>query len=143
MELTISCSVLYLDNDGRLQSRTLRPTVCMETQIAENVRCSVTQVSSGELFCTAGNGGISIRVPVRVSVDSYAEHAIRAVSGAEVTPSADPAGRRPAVLLRLTDKEESIWEVAKCCRTSTQLIAEANDLSGSSIPAGTLLLIPM
>lgn len=143
IELPISCSVLYIDTDGKLQGRTLRPSVRMETQIAENVQCSVTQVSGGELFCSAGNGGISMRVPVRVGVDSFAEHNIRAVSGGEITPSEYNASRRPAVLLRLTDREESVWEIAKSCHTSMQLITAANDLSGSSVPAGTLLLIPM
>ena len=143
IEMPISCSVLYYDEDGKLQGKTLRLTVRLQTQLAENAQCSVAQVSAGELFCAAGSGGISLRVPVRVSVDSSAEHTIRAVSGGEITPPAEAAQRRPAVLLRLTDREETIWDIAKSCRTSMQLIAAANELSGASVPAGTLLLIPM
>lgn len=143
IELPISCSVLYYDTDGNLQGRTLRPTVRMQMELAENAQCSVAQVSGGELFCTAGSAGVSLRVPVTVSVDSFAEQTIRAVSGGEITPSEQTAQRRPAVLLRLTDREESLWEIAKSCRASMQLITAANELSGSSVPAGTLLLIPM
>lgn len=143
IELPISCSVLYLDDAGQLQGRTLRPIVRMETKIAENAQCSIAQVSGGDVFCSAGSSGISLRVPVAVSVDSFAEHAIRAVSGGEITPAEETAQRRPAVLLRLTDREESVWEIAKSCRTSMQLIAAANELNGGSVPAGTLLLIPM
>lgn len=143
IELPITCSVLYLDEDGKLQGRTLRPSVRMQTQVAENAHCSVAQVNSGELFCSAGSGGISLRVPVRVGVDSVAEHTFRAVSGGEITPLEASGQPRPAVLLRLTDREESVWEIAKSCRASMQLIAAANELNGSSVPAGTLLLIPM
>lgn len=142
IELPLSCSVLYIDEDGGLQGKTLRPTVQMETQIARNTQCSVAQVSAGEVFCAAGSGGISLRVPVKVSVDSFAEQTLRGVSGGEITPE-DDGQRRPAVLLRLTDREEDVWEIAKSCRASMQLIAAANELNGSSVPAGTLLLIPM
>lgn len=143
IELPITCSVLYYDAYGKLQGKNLRPSVRMETQLAENARCSVTQVSGGETFCSAGSGGISLRVPVKVGVDSFAEHEIRAVSGGEITKTEETAPRRPAVLLRLTDKEESVWEIAKSCRANMQLITAANELSGASVPAGTLLLIPM
>ena len=143
IELPISCSVLYYDADNQLQGRILRPVVRMETEIAENAQCGVAQVSGGETFCSAGSGGISLRVPVRVSVDSFAEQAIRAVSGGEIVPIEETAPRRPAVLLRLTDQEESVWDIAKSCRASMQLITAANELSGAIVPAGTLLLIPM
>lgn len=143
IELPISCSVLYYDADGKLQGRTLRPVVRLETEIAENAQCGVVQVSGGDLFCTAGSDGISLRLPVRVSVDSFAEHTIRAMSGGEITPSEGTESRRPAVLLRLTDREESVWEIAKSCHADLQLITAANEISGASVPAGTLLLIPM
>lgn len=143
IELPLTCSVLYVDADGELQGKTLRPAVRMETEIAPNAQCSVAQVSSGEIFCSAGSGGITLRVPVKVSVDSFAEHTIRAVSGGEIVPPGEPAQRRPAVLLRLTEKEESLWEIAKNCRANLQLISAANELNGANVPAGTLLLIPM
>lgn len=143
IELPLSCSVLYYDADGDLQGRILRPTVRVETQIADNAQCSVAQVSGGEIFCSAGSGGIAVRIPVKVSVDSFAEHAISAVSGGEITPTEETAQRRPAVLLRLTDREESVWEIAKSCRADLRLLTAANELNGASVPAGTLLLIPM
>ncbi len=143
IELPITCSVLFYDADGKLQGKTLRPAIRTETLLSENAQCCVTQVSGGETFCSAGSGGISLRVPVKVCVDSFAEHEIRAVSGGEITRTEETAPRRPAVLLRLTDQEESVWEIAKSCRANLQLITAANDLSGASVPAGTLLLIPM
>lgn len=141
IELPITCSVLYYDPDGKLQGKLLRTSVQMQTQLADNAQCSVAQASGGEPFCSAGSGGFSLRIPVRVSVDSFAEHAIRAVSGGEIT--GEKEARRPAVLLRLTEKEESVWEIAKSCRANMELITAANELNGASVPAGTLLLIPM
>lgn len=143
IELPLSCSVLYVDADGQLQGKMLRPTLRIQTQLAQNAQCGVTQVSVGDVFCAAGSGGISLRVPVIISVDSFAEHTIRAVRGGEITKTEGTEQRRPAVLLRLTDREESLWEIAKSCRASMQMITAANELSGASVPAGTLLLIPM
>ena len=42
-----------------------------------------------------------------------------------------------------TEEQEELWEIAKACRTSLQAIEQANALDGTSVPANTMLLIPM
>ena len=64
------------------------------------------------------------------------------VSGGEVLP-AEETGRKPSLLLRFTEEAESLWDIAKSCKTSTAAIRQSNDLVGDTVPANTLLLIPM
>ena len=78
-----------------------------------------------------------------VTVESGAVHSLHTVCGGEVTPLQEESSRKPALILRRTDGEEELWQIAKECRTSVRSIKEANDLKGSSVPENTLLLIPM
>ena len=143
IELPMTCNVLYYDADGKLQGRTLRPMLRAETALAENGTCAVTDVDCGEVFCSAGSDGITVRLPVTADVESSAVHSIHAVSGGEITPLSEEAGRKPAVLLRITDSDENVWDIAKSCHAPMQSIAAANDLRDSVVPSGTLLLIPL
>ena len=76
-------------------------------------------------------------------MESSAEHRLRGLSGGEIEPLPASAEPRPAVILRRTDGEEEIWEIAKSLRTPMAAIREANDLEGPTAPANTMLLIPM
>ena len=143
LELPLNCNILYYDAEGKLRGKTLRPTVQLETELSDNALCSVTEVVGGELFCAAGGSGIALRAPVSVTLESSAVHNLHAVCGGEISPLQETNARRPALLLRRTDGEEDIWEIAKDCRTCVRSIREANDLKGDSVPEDTLLLIPM
>lgn len=143
IELPLNCNVLYYDAEGALRGKTLRPNVQFETELSENASCAVTEVTGGELFCAAGSGGISLRTPVSITVESSAVHPLRAVCGGEISPLQQESARKPALILRRTDSDEEIWQIAKDCRTSVRAIKEANDLTGETVPENTLLLIPM
>ena len=52
-------------------------------------------------------------------------------------------GRKPSVILRRTETEQDVWEIAKAYHTATQEVMDANGLQSTLIPADTLLLIPM
>ena len=143
IEQPLNCNVLYYDPDGALHSKTLRPSVRLAVPLAENASCAVTEITGRELYCAAGSGGISLRVPVGVTVESSAVHPLRAVCGGEIAPLQQSPGERPSLLLRRTEGETELWDIAKDCRTSVRSIREANDLPGDTVPEHTLLLIPM
>ena len=103
----------------------------------------MTEIAGGELYCAAGSGGLSLRVPVGVTVESSAVHPLRAVCGGEIAPLQQSPGERPSLLLRRTEAETELWDIAKDCRTSVRSIREANDLPGDTVSEHTLLLIPM
>ena len=47
------------------------------------------------------------------------------------------------MILRRTEAEQDVWDIAKAYHTATQAVMEANALTGAVVPADTLLLIPM
>lgn len=143
IDLPLGCNVLYYDTEGALRCRALRPVVHMETELSENGGCDLTDIIQEEIFCAAGNGGIALRIPVNVAVESYAEHRMKTVCGGEIAALPENGEKKPSVILRRTDSGEELWEIAKSWRTSVQAIADANALKDSVVPENTLLLIPL
>lgn len=143
LEVPMNCNVMYYDEHGALQGKTLRSNVNVELALSEQGSCAVDHISNGEIYCSAGPDGLQLRVPVTMHVESSANHRLNVVSGGEITDLPTSEGRRPSVILRRTDSEEDLWELAKTFRTPMQTILEANALQGDTAPAGTMLLIPL
>lgn len=138
-----SCNVLYYDADGELQGTTLHPTLPVQTALCEEGSCCVAEVSAGEASCTAGNGGVELRLPVELTVESTACHRFKPVMGGEITELPEETEPRPSIILRRAGQNEELWELAKAYRTSVRSIREANALAADTICADTMLLIPL
>ena len=143
VELPLCCHVLYQDTEGQLQFESLQMPVMLQTELCENARCCLRETELGSAFATAGNGNISLRVPVTVLLESYAEQPVRGICGGEINPLEKSTEARPGVILRFANETEDVWDVAKDCKTTVDAIRQANNLTGDSVPADTLLLIPM
>ena len=143
MEIPLSCNVLYIDADGKPQGRSLRGSATIHTEAAENGQCAMADFSGGALFSGASAAGMELRIPLAVTVETTAEHSLRCVCGGTVEPLSEAEGKKPAVILRRTGSDEELWDIAKKLRTPVAAIAEANGLQGPTVPADTMLLIPM
>lgn len=65
IELPLAANVLFTDPSGKLQGQTLRTNVLLETALAPQADCRVTEITPGELFCAAGADGVTLRCPLR------------------------------------------------------------------------------
>ncbi len=143
LEMPLSCNVLLTDTEGKLQGRTLRTGVTLRTEVAENGQCAMTEFSGSAVLPSASAAGLELRIPVAVTIETTAEHSLRSICGGSIEPSAETDERKAAVILRRTSGEEELWDIAKSLRTPVDAIAEVNALQGPTIPANTMLLIPM
>ncbi|MDR0889640.1 MAG: DUF3794 domain-containing protein [Oscillospiraceae bacterium] len=143
VELPLTFSVLYYDTEGELQGKTLRPSMNVDTELAQSSDCRVSGASSGEVFAGGGSNGMEIRCPISVELESYAKNKMRCICGGEVEELADTGERKPSVILRRTDQEQDVWDIAKSYRARTQDLMDANNLESPLVSAGSLLLIPM
>lgn len=138
-----SCNVLYYDAQGELQGTTLHPTVTVQTALNEEGSCCVTEVNEGEASCAVGSGGVELRLPVELTVESTASHRLKLVMGGEITALPEETEQRPSIILRRAEQNEELWELAKTYRTSVGSIREANALTADTIRPDTMLLIPL
>ena len=143
LTMPMNCNVLFYDEEGKLQGRTLRPTVEISTELAQDGEWMVTEIQTGEPVCLANRETMSLRIPVDITVESRANQHFKAVSGAEIQPLEKKTGKHPGVILRRTGEEKSVWDIAKEFHTPVEAILGANHMENGAVPPNTLLLIPV
>ena len=142
IEQGVSCDVLYYDGENQLKGCTLRGQTELRIPLGMNAQCRVTEVQCEKALCAVGPDGIKVTLPLELWVESTVQQELCGIRSAEIV-SETVETKRPALILRFTEEQSSVWEIAKSCRTSEKAIREANDLVEDSIPANTLLLIPL
>lgn len=142
LEQGLCCDVLYYDGENHLRGCTLRGQTELQLSLGEDAQCRVTELQCEKALCSAGADGITVKVPVDLMVESTVRQELRGIQSAEIEQEVE-ATKRPSLILRFMEEPESVWDIAKSCKTSEKAIREANNLSEDPVPANTLLLIPM
>ena len=136
-------TVLYLDENDLPQTFQKTLGVNCRLEIPAGARCRCRMVTPGEVFATPAAGGLEVRFAVEFQCLVLEERKMTAVCGASLgEPRARGEGGQPSVVLRLAEPGEGLWELAKCCGTTTAQILQANQMEEGELPAGRMLLIP-
>ncbi len=136
-------SVLYLDEEGAVQTFQRALTVACRLDAPAGAVCRCRMAPPGEVFAAPTAGGIEVRFSVEFQCLLLREKKYPAVCGAALgEPRTRGEGAQPSVVLRLAGPGEDLWELAKSCGTTTQKILQANELEEEVLPAGRMLLIP-
>lgn len=143
LRLPLHCSVLFYDTEGKLQGKQIRPVMEAELPLHRGASCELRDCLCTEVYCNANPRGMELRVPVQLTADSYGEQTLRSLDGGEVLPLPEASERQPSLILRRTEGEEELWNIAKAYRTPMKAIQQANDLSSTVVPEDTMLLIPL
>lgn len=134
-------TVLYMTEEGGLESLTRPITVSASVSLPEKGQCRVRCSLGGDAGAVATAGGIELRCPVRFSYLTTVPKTCSAVTAIHVEERAETE-ERPSVILRLAQPGECLWDIAKAYATTTQDILTANELTEPDRLEGTLLLIP-
>ena len=109
---------------------------------AENAKLSVEVPK--DVYATVSAQGIDVQAQISV----YAEHndlaEVSLIRSAEYNEEAPfNIAELPSVTMHRTVGGETLWELAKRCRSSAELISAANSLEAGEEPTpGTMLIIP-
>ena len=136
-------TVLYLDENELVQCiRRCIPVSC-RLDCREDLRCSCRCLCPGEVFAAPAAGGVEVRFTVEFHCLTTMTANLPAVTAARLgEPRCGGEGSRPSVVLRLAERGEGLWEIAKAYGTTTQQILQANELEEEVLPQGRMLLIP-
>ena len=140
-EFTVPVTVQVLtEEDGHLQSGSLRLNLEFRTQAAQGCRFAV---SVEELQAAAASVGGQVEVSLSASVNlcTFASSEISEIVGAEIGEG-ESGEKGPGLILRAAKPGEDVWSVAKQYRTTRDAIIEANGLTGG-LPETGMLLIPL
>lgn len=139
----ITASVLYRDEEGELQGISTRTEAACQTELAENCACRPCVCISGEAFAVPAGDGLEIRCTVDFTLDSLSAGALKTLCGGKLSDEPLPEEERPSVILRPAAPDDTLWSLAKQCRTTTESIREANALGEDETVLDGMLLIPI
>ena len=137
-----SVNILYLDEEGQLQSAIVRDQVTASVPAGSCASCTAAVSGSQEGFAAPSGGGIDVRYDVDLSVCCRCDEALRTLSGGTLTDTGS-APEQFCVVVKTNSKTQSLWDLAKAYRTSEAAIAQANGITTGEAEQGELLLIPM
>lgn len=133
--------LLYQDSEAQLQSISRRTTVECQTILAANCSCRPELSLAGELRCLPSQEGVELHFGLLLQLACYADMELSSVESCEMT-ELPRQERRPSLVVRMTRENETLWNIAKECRSSVEAITAVNCLDGSETSPGMLLLIP-
>ena len=139
----IAASVLYLDENDEVQGATARLEAACQTEAADGCGCRPSARLSGEAFAVPSGDGMEIRCTVNLTVDTMSQQGVETRSGGQISEERLPADERPSVILRPADEDDTLWSLAKRCRTTVDAICAANGLADETAKLSGMLLIPI
>ena len=94
-------------------------------------------------YSMASPGKVEIRAQLDVTRRCFSDDSMVAVASVLVEENAAFPSEKAALKIYFANSGESIWEVAKACHTSMDLVMEENALNGDVLTKDTMLLVPL
>ncbi len=143
-EITVplSINVLWEDERGELGGQTVKLDALFETEMANPCQCKLAAYLSGEAFAIPAGDGMEVRCAVGLDIETWVSQAIPMLVGGELGESLDKS-QYPSLILRHVEPGDTLWSVAKTCRTTMGEIATANNLGSLDEALSDMILIPV
>jgi len=132
--------LLYLDREGNVKSESCRWEEKLLMTAEENIRPGIL----GEVADFQWNlspDGAELRGDLRLRELTDTLSTVAVVAGMEMGEPEKKDPNRPSLILRRLG-EESLWDVAKSCRTTVEAICTANNLT-DECASDKMLIIPI
>jgi hypothetical protein len=137
--LPLTAQVLLETEDGALRGASSGLSLTAVTQAAERCRF-VLEPEALTVSGSIGVDSVDIKVTGNLSVSTYSSMEFAEIIGGELSEEA-LTRNGPGLIIRRPSSSETLWDIAKAYRTTTQAIMEANGLEGELI-SDQMLLIP-
>lgn len=137
LHTTVHMKILYLDESGTPVIAERSAEVSAELgQIPTSYRVSVEPETMQRM-----GSGYEVRIPVSFRLHQESTENMTAVTSAQLLGEIDRSAT-PSLILRRMGEGETLWDLAKQCRTEEQAILAANGLAQESDISDQMLLIP-
>lgn len=133
-------SVLFTDESGELRGLERGIELSARVALPAGGECRGGCALAGDAQALVAAGGVEVRCPARFSYLTTVSHQLETVTALRAEEREEEP--RPSVRLRLAQKGEDLWDIAKSCSAARADILAANDLGEADSLEGMLLLIP-
>lgn len=134
--------LLYFNEQGELFSARRTMEVPCPLELPEECACSCRCTTVGDCYATLVAGGIELRFGLDFTYQGISRRQLTAVSAINPGQEENSGGEQPSLVLRMLERGERLWDVAKVYKTTIADIVKANELEEGSDGTGRLLLIP-
>lgn len=134
--------VLGYDENGSLCSMTAKAEAVYETALSDGAACFASAVPVGEVTFAPETNGVEVRGAVKITVQCSSREKINCLCGGE-TEELESDGKRPALIVRMVEKETPLWDLAKNYGTTVENIQSANSLDSDVLLKDSVLLLPI
>lgn len=135
-------TLLYLDDAGEVSSARRRVELGSRVEAGEDCAVELCACCGDEVACLSAVGGVEVRFPAEIRGELRRTQQLPCLHSLRAQPRAAEEDPVPSLLLRERGGQ-SLWQLAKTCRTTVEEILRANELaSEEEAPAHELLLIP-
>lgn len=143
IEAPVWCTMMYYDENGALQGRQSRGMSTREIALAAGCPCHVGCQVSGPMQWVPDGSGLTMRVPLELTADSYSDQELTMLRGAVMGEKSLPSADRPSIIVKAMTDEDTLWSLAKTNGSTVDAIRKANRLKPGAPESGALLLIPV
>ena len=135
-------SILYLSEDDALCSAEYTIPIRTALKEAEDIQCKCACRPVGEAVAVPVTGGFEVRAEIEFIWEVTRIKSSQFVSKAEQSNDVDEMTQGPSVIVRMVGAGETLWDIAKSCRSTISDICMANQLTAERAEPGAILLIP-
>ena len=134
-------SVLYRAEEG---PASVRRTVTVAHRLPGQGEAACVFTAELPREATASNSGNAIEVsfPLTFHWMSLHTQTVPVIAKVQVGEPLEQTDRRPSAVIRAVKPGQTLWDVAKACRSTEGEIMEASALASAEIYPGQMLLIP-
>lgn len=134
--------LLYTGEGGEPYGASIPVEVACPLELEEECVCLCRCEGVGDVYATPAPGGLEARFTLDFRYCALKRWELTALSALYPGEAPQEAGEQPSLVLRMLERGERLWDVAKGCSTTVADIMGANQLEEESQARGRLLLIP-
>ncbi|MCI6256481.1 MAG: DUF3794 domain-containing protein [Clostridiales bacterium] len=143
LEAEAVVTAVYQRENGEIGCAARRFRMPCVLELPAGCTCSCRCRCPEPVFASPTTGGIEVRLPVEFRYLALRQEEVRGVASASLNTEAPRGGEdQPSIVLRMVERGERLWDIAKCYGTTAAEIRRANALEENAAPDGQLLLIP-
>ena len=135
------CQVLYRDENGDLQTAAARWSAGHTMAADGNCRVCARLAGEERFDCVMTESGMELRGKLELQTQTVSDAGMNMVTALELGEVKEPDPGRPSLILRRVDGQ-TLWELAKCCGSTPEMIRAVNGLENEP-DSRQMLLIPV
>ena len=143
IKIPVLFQVIYRNESGSINKVSKHMSIDSSIEIEPDMNIKVTGIKCAEVYASVTASGLEIKMPVDIDLFITMSNSVISVVAIDLDLE-DPvdSSMRPSVTVINPENASDLWSLAKQYGSTSELIAEANDIDETEGMVGKLLLIP-